>query len=259
MQAGKVIYTDEHWVTVEPVPRRVRVMAGGEFIADSKRVKLLRENRHLPVYYFPEEDVRTELLKPSDKKTKCPVKGEAPHWHVEINGRTIEDAVWGYPEPLEQAEGVRKHYAFYWNKMDRWFEEDEEIYVHPRDPYKRVDALESGRHVRIDIFGTTVAESDRPVVLFETGLPPRYYLPKADVRLDLLVPSDKRTECPYKGTASYYSVKIGDEEARDIVWYYTFPNPEVIKIKDRMCFFTEKLDEVYIDGQKLEKQKTPWS
>ncbi len=259
MQAGKVIYSNEHWIQIEPVPKRVRVMFGGDVVADSRDAKLVRENFHLPVYYFPEKDVRIDLFEKSNTQTKCPVKGQASHWSLKVGGKTAKDAVWGYPEPLEGAQKLQGHYAFYWDKMDRWFEENEEIYVHPRDPYKRLDVLESGRHVKIELFGVTVADSRNPVILFETGLPPRYYLPKTDVRLDLFEPSDKHTGCPYKGTASYNTVKVGDKEAKDIVWYYTFPNPEVIKIKDRVCFFTEKIDDVYIDGKKLEKAETPWS
>jgi uncharacterized protein (DUF427 family) len=101
--------------------------------------------------------------------------------------------------------------------MDAWFEEDEEVFVHPRDPYHRVDVLESSRHVRVSVDGEVVAETDCPMVLFETGLPPRYYIPPEDVREDVLVPSDKQTQCPYKGIASYHSVKVGDETAEDLV------------------------------------------
>ena len=113
------------------------------------------------------------------------------------------------------------------NKMDAWYEEDEQVFVHPKDPYHRVDVLESSRNVKVTVDGEVVAVTDRPKVLFETGLPPRYYIPPEDVREDILVASEKTTQCPYKGVASYYSVEAGGERVEDLVWYYPEPLPEV--------------------------------
>jgi uncharacterized protein (DUF427 family) len=219
----------------------------------------LREERYLPVYYFPIEDVRTELLEVSDRHTKCPYKGKASYWSVRVGGRVAENAVWSYGEPIPGREELKRYMAFYWDRMDAWFEEDEEVFVHPRDPYHRVDALRSSRHVRIVVAGETVAETERPVLLFETGLPTRYYLPKLDVRLDLLQPTDTTTRCPYKGKASYWSVRVGDTVAKDIVWSYPAPIPECPKIENLLCFFNEKVDAIYVDGELQEKPKTPWS
>ena len=134
--------------------------------------------------------------------------------------------------------------------MDGWFEEDEPVRVHPRDPYTRVDVLESSRHVRVELDGVTVADSRRPRILFETGLRPRYYLPLTDLRLDLLRPSDRRTECPYKGEASYFSVEVNGRRFDDVVWTYRTPLPEAQKIAGLACFYDERVD-LFLDGERV--------
>ena len=153
-----------HTLYFEDSPRRVRVKFGGETIADSKRAKLLHETGHLPVYYFPEEDVRMDLLEESDHTTYCPFKGDASYWSVRVGDEVAENAVWSYPEPIDSAPPLAGYLAFYWNKMDHWFEEDEEVFVHPRDPYHRVDVLDSSRYVRVSVNGEVIAETERPKV-----------------------------------------------------------------------------------------------
>jgi uncharacterized protein (DUF427 family) len=142
--------------------------------------------------------------------------------------------------------------------MDAWYEEDEQIFVHPRDPYHRVDILESSRHVKVRVNGEVVAETQRPKILFETGLPPRYYIPPEDVSTDALVKSEKTTRCPYKGIASYWSVEAGGERMENLIWHYSEPIPEASKIKGHLCFFNEKVD-IEVDGEKQEKPRTQWS
>jgi uncharacterized protein (DUF427 family) len=144
------------------------------------------------------------------------------------------------------------------NNIDQWYEEDEEVFVHPRDPYHRVDVLESSRHVRVSVNGEVVAETDRPRILFETGLPPRYYITPEDVREDVLKGSEKTTQCPYKGVASYYSVEAGGERVEDLVWYYPEPIAAAEGIRDHLCFFNEKVD-LEVDGEAQERPKTQWS
>ncbi len=153
---------------------------------------------------------------------------------------------------------MHDYVRFEWGAMDEWFEEDEPVYVHPRDPYKRVDILASSRHVTVRIGGVVVADSHRPHILFETGLPPRYYLPLADVRMDLLRPSDRRTQCPYKGTATYWNVLIEGTEHAGLVWTYRTPLPESQKIAGLACFYDEHV-EMTIDGQPQEQPRTPFS
>jgi uncharacterized protein (DUF427 family) len=248
----------DHALYLEKSPKRVRVVFGDETVADSRRAKLLHEAGLLPVYYFPQEDVRMELLEESDHTTHCPFKGDASYWSVRVGERVAENAVWGYPEPIDSCPPIAGLVAFYWNKMDEWYEEDEQVFVHPKDPYHRVDVLESSRHVTVKVNGEVVAETDRPRILFETGLPPRYYMPSEDVRGEALAASEKTTQCPYKGVASYYSVEAGGGRVEDLVWYYPEPLPEVEKIKGHLCFFNEKVD-LEVDGEEQERPRTQWS
>ena len=247
-----------HTLYFEDSPRRVRVVFNGETVADSKRVKLMHETGLLPIYYLPEEDVWTDLLEETDHTTHCPFKGDASYWSVRVGDRVAENAVWSYPEPLEGAPPIAGYLAFYWRMMDNWYEENEEVFVHPRDPYHRVDVLESSRHVKVTVNGEVVAESERPKILFETGLPPRYYIPPEDVREEVLVESEKSTGCPYKGTASYWSVESGGERAEDVVWYYPEPISAVEKVRGHLCFYNEKVD-LEVDGEAQERPATRWS
>jgi uncharacterized protein (DUF427 family) len=249
----------DYKITFEASPRRVRVKFNGETIADSTRAHLLFETRHLPVYYFPRADVRMDKLTPTDHHTFCPYKGTASYWTIRVGDKVSENAVWGYPESYDEVAAMQDFVAFYWDRVDGWYEEDEEIFVHPRDPYKRVDAIASSRHVEVIVGGEVVADTRRAKFLFETRLPTRYYIPPEDVRMDLLVPSDKATQCPYKGKARYYSVKAGGKEYPDIVWYYPEPIPECPKIKGHLAFFNEQVDEIRVDGVAVPKPLTPWS
>jgi uncharacterized protein (DUF427 family) len=241
-------------ILFEDSPRRIRGVLAGETVVDSTRVKLLHEHGHLPIYYFPREDVRLDLLEPTDHHTRCPWKGEAAYWSIRVGDQLAENAVWGYPDPLDDAPPLADYVAFYWGKLDTWYEEDEEAIVHPRDPYHRVDVLQSSRHVVVRVGGEVIADSTRPVALFETGLPTRWYLPESDVRMDLLEPSDKRTGCAYKGFASYWSLR--DEE--DLVWTYRSPRRGMEEITDLLCFFNERVD-LSVDGVVEERPETQWS
>ena len=254
------VYSDPgHWVHVSDSPRHVRVFFGGETIVDSKRVKLVREAEVLPIYYFPKEDVRADLFTPSEHKTECPIKGEAAYWSLRVGGKSAENAAWSYLDPMLSAAAIKEHFAFDWPKMDKWMEEDEEIFKHARDPFKRVDALPSARHVRVVINGQTIADTRRPHLLFETNHPVRYYIPQEDVRMDLLVASSTTSRCPYKGPASYWSVKVGDDTFADLVWGYMDPIPECPKIKGLLCFFHERGCDVYVDGELVPRPKTKWA
>lgn len=248
-----------HWVHVSESPRHVRVIFNGEILADSRHAKLVRETDVLPVYYFPQADVRGDFLAASLYKTECPYKGEASYWSVHAGGKKAENAVWSYQSPLPAAAGIANHFVFEWNKMDKWMEEDEEIFVHPRDPYKRVDVLQSSRHVKVVIAGQTIADSRRPRLLFETNHPVRYYLLEEDVRMDLLVPSVTRSRCPYKGAASYWSVRVDSQLYEDMVWGYREPIPECPKIKGLLCFFHERGADIYVDGEEIPRPQTKWA
>jgi len=245
-------------VRLEPCPRRIRVMVAGEFVADSTDAVYVFEQGHLPVYYFPRKDVRFDLLEPTTTSSHCPRKGDAVYWSVVVGDQRRTDAVWAYPTPLDSVPELADLVAFWWDRVDAWFEEDEEVFKHARDPYKRIDVLQSSRHVEVFIDGVKVADTTRPRLLFETGLPTRYYIPRLDVRADVLLPSDTTSVCPYKGTAHYHSVALPDRVATDIVWYYPAPIPEIPKIEQLLCFFNEKVD-IVVDGVAQPRPQSPWS
>ena len=166
--------------------------------------------------------------------------------------------MWSYPDPISGREDIAGYLAFYFDKLDTWYEEDDEVFVHPRSPYHRVDVLNSSRHVRIEVDGETIADTSRPRLLFETGLPMRCYIPRADVRMELLEPSDNHTQCPYKGVASYFSVRVGDRLHEDLVWTYPFPIPECPKIEGLLAFWDERVD-VFVDGELQPRPESPWA
>jgi uncharacterized protein (DUF427 family) len=243
-------------VYLEPTPKRIRVEVGGEVIADSRRAFMLHESGAQPIYYFPPEDVRSEFLEASDRHTHCPKKGDAFYYTIKAGGETVEAGAWYYPDPLPDAPAALQGLiAFYFNRMGRWREEGEEIGVHPRDPYHRVDVVATDRHIRISLNGKVLAQTSRAMALFESNLPPRWYLPLDDIRVEL-EPSDTITRCPYKGTAGYYSIDV--EGGKDLVWFYADPLPEVVRIKDLVCFFNEKVD-IELDGELQERPESPWS
>jgi uncharacterized protein (DUF427 family) len=241
----------------EDFPRRMRAILAGETVVDSRHAKLLHEHGHLPVLYVPREEVRTELLEPSDRSTRCPWKGDASYWSVRVGDRVAENAVWGYPEPLAGAPPLAGYLALYWGAMDEWLEEDEPARVHVRDPYTRVDILDSSRSVRVSLDGELLAETRRPRVVYETGLPPRWYVPAEDVRSDLLEDSDTRSGCAYKGTASYKSLRHRGEEGKDIAWYYPEPSRDAERLRDLLCFWNERVD-IEVDGEAAERPITHW-
>ena len=249
---------DARRYVLEPSPRRVRVRLGGEFVADSTETQLLFETGKLPVYYFPKRDVRLELLSDSGRDGVDEVKGQTARFSLRVGGKVAEDAAWCCRGNSVAGPDLGDLIAFDWNKMDAWFEEDDEVFVHARDPYHRVDVVDSSRHVEISIEGVKVADSRRPMMLFETGLPTRFYLPKLDVRLELLEPSEGHSACPYKGTASYFGVRLEDRLFENIVWCYETPIPEIPKIAGRLCFFDEKVD-VTLDGSRQVRPRTRWS
>ncbi|MGN6168069.1 MAG: DUF427 domain-containing protein [Solirubrobacteraceae bacterium] len=238
---------------LEPTPKRIRVQLGGETIADSRRAMLLHESGLQPIYYFAPDDVRADLLEPSDRHTHCPKKGQASYFTLRVGERVVAHGAWYYPDPIADAPPIKDLIAFYWDRMDRWLEEDEEVGVHPRDPYHRIDVLQSDRHVRVSLDGRLLAETRRAVALFESSLPARWYIPREDVIADL-EPTDTVTRCPYKGTASYYSA-AGVE---DLIWHYEDPLPEAGRIKGLLCFFNEKVD-LELDGESQDRPETPWS
>jgi uncharacterized protein (DUF427 family) len=247
--------TSRGLVRTEQGLKRVRAYLAGELVADSTRPVLVWEWPYYPVYYLPVADMRAELI-PAGATEHSPSRGEAQLYHVKVATATAEAAARRYPgSPLEQ---LRDLIRIDWDAMSEWFEEDEPVYTHARDPHTRVDILASSRHVRVEVDGVTVADSRQPRILFETGLPPRYYLPLTDVRMDLLRPSATQSHCPYKGTAGYWSVDTGRQLHEDIVWIYRTPLPESQKIAGLACLYNEKVD-LYLEDAAQERPRTHFS
>jgi uncharacterized protein (DUF427 family) len=230
---------------IEPGEKRIRTYLGGELVADTRHPLLVWEVPYYPTYYFPASDVTSELLEPEDGFSHSPSRGDAATYAIRAGGKLAVGAALRYEQsPIEE---LRDRIRIEWDAMDAWFEEDEEVYTHPRDPHRRVDILASSRHVRVEVDGTAIAESASPRLLFETGLTVRFYLPKPHVRMDLLELSDTVTHCPYKGQAQTWSVRVGDRLHEDLAGSYPTPLPESERIGGLIAFYNEKV-ELFVDG-----------
>ena len=241
---------------VEPALKRVRIMLGGQVVADTTHAAYVWENPSYPQYYIPLGDVAPGALTETGATSHWPGRGTATHFSVHGGDRVADDAAWCFRDsPLED---LRERVRFDWWAMDAWFEEDEEVFVHPRSPYTRVDIMRASRPVRIEVDGVVVAETTHPTFLFETGLPRRTYIPKLDVRMDRLEPTDSLTMCPYKGTARYWSVRAGAGLHRDLAWSYDAPFRESAPIAGLVAFYDEKVD-VFLDGELQARPRTHFS
>jgi uncharacterized protein (DUF427 family) len=239
---------------VEPAPRRVRAFLGGRMVLDTTRALYVWEWPHYPQYYVPVEDVVTGVLVDEGHEEKLH-RGTARRHGLVVGEAVRPGCAHVYGD--DAVEAVRGTVRFDWDALDAWFEEDERVYVHPRDPYSRVDALRSTRKVTVELEGTVLAESTSPVMVFETGLPTRYYLNRTDVEFRHLVASGTVTACPYKGTTSeYWSVRLGDTTYPDLAWSYGFPTAQLQAIAGLIAFYNEKVD-VFLDGERLARPDAP--
>jgi uncharacterized protein (DUF427 family) len=221
-----------HRIFFADYPRRLRAVIGDRVVLDTTRAKLLYETGIKPVPYVPLDDFDAELLERTDHGTHCPFKGDASYWTVRAGDRVEENAVWAYENPLPAASWLAGHAALYSDKVDAWFVEEEPVLGGLRDPYHRVDVHESSRPVTVTAGGRVIARSARPKLLFETGLPPRVYVPRADVVAGVLEPTATRTICPYKGEASYWSVA----GIADAAWSYETPLAEAAGVQGHVSF-----------------------
>jgi uncharacterized protein (DUF427 family) len=241
---------------VEPVPRRVRAMLGGRIVVDTTRALYVWEWPGYPQFYIPVADVAPGVLVDEDHPLR--LKRGTARRHAVRAGETLRPAaarVYGADAIAGLADTVR----FEWDALDSWFEEDEQVFVHPRNPYTRVDALRSSRTVRVELEGVLLAESSSPVLVFETGLPTRYYFDRTDVRFEHLEPTDTVTACPYKGrTTGYWSVRIGDAVHTDLAWCYGFPTAALLPVAGLVAFYNEKTD-IAIDGEPIPRPVTHFS
>jgi len=249
-------HTTRGRIRTEPGSKRVRAYLGGELVADTTRPLLVWEVPYYPAYYFPLADVRAELLEPDGGVAHSPSRGDGRTFTVTAGREEAPRAALHYADsPIAELRGMIR---LDWGAMEAWFEEDEQVYTHPRDPYTRVDILPSSRHVRVEVDGVTIAESTSPWLLFETGLPVRYYLPKTHVRMDLLAATDRASHCPYKGQAEWWSVRAGGRVHDDLAWSYRTPLPESQRVAGLIAFYDEKVD-VYVDGVRQERPVTKFS
>ena len=244
--------------TTEPSPKWVRAFVDDIPVVDSRNVMLFFEP-YYPKYFFPQSDVRMDLLEPSETRDPEDPRGEKIYWHLRAGDGLRKDAAFTYRQPPtpDQAD-MSAFISFRWDALDAWFEEDDQVYVHPRNPYTRVDIARSSRHIRVSIGETELANTRRPVLLWETRLPTRYYIPRADVRTEHLRLSETVTQCPYKGTAETYSIVVGDRIYQDHAWSYPFPIPDCAKIEGLICFYSEKVD-ITEDGVLLPRPQSRWS
>jgi uncharacterized protein (DUF427 family) len=225
----------QHKILFSPFPRRVRATFADETLFDTDSAMLLHESNILPALYVPVADVRLDLLTKTDHSTHCPYKGDASYWTITAGGRSSENSVWGYETPVEGAPWLEGYVAMYWEQLDHWFDEDEEVFGHLRDPYHRVDVRPTGRRVRVSQGGQVIAETTAAQVLSETGFPNRYYVPSADVRTDLFEKSQTTTHCPYKGDSEYWTL-VGEHSVDDIAWSYPTPFDEASRVADHWSF-----------------------
>jgi len=235
--------------TVQPSPRWVRAYFNGLVVADSREMVLFFE-RPYPNYFFPKRHVRMEYLHKSDTLEYREGRGETEFWHLEVDGKRCENAALSH-----RGHGVGDYLTFKWDAIDRWLEEEEEIFVHARNPYHRIDAVPSSRHIEVYVDGIEVAASRKPVLLFETDLPTRYYLPREDVRMELLEKTATVTRCPYKGIAQTFGVRIAEKFNADFAWSYPAPIAACVNIKNLICFYNEVVD-ISEDGALLSRPAT---
>lgn len=247
--------TERGRVRVQQGHKRVRGFVHGVPVFDTTRPVLVWEVPYYPAYYVPIDDVVAELV-PSNETRHSLSGGDADILDLRVGDVTVPSAGLRYADSLIPE--LRGLVRFEWGALDEWFEEDEPIYTHPRDPYTRVDVLASSRHVRVVVDGLAAAESSAPRILYETGLPPRYYLPLTDVRMDLMQQSETRSHCPYKGEASYWSLVVEGRRYEDFLWGYRSPFPESQKIAGLGCFYNEKVD-LHVDGVLLDRPRTKFS
>jgi uncharacterized protein (DUF427 family) len=241
---------------VEPVPRRVRATFAGHVVLDTTRAIYVWEWPNYPQFYVPLEDVNRDLLVDEDHAQHVH-RGNTQLYALASGDRSVASAVRVYVDSV--VDGLAGTARFEWSALDSWFEEDEEVFVHPRSPYNRVDALRSTRPVRVELDGVVLAESASPVMVFETGLPTRYYLNQTEVDFSHLRKSDTVTSCPYKGeTSNYWSVQVGDTLHPDLAWSYDFPTRQLLPIAGLISFYNEKVD-ITLDGERLARPVTHFS
>jgi uncharacterized protein (DUF427 family) len=236
----------EHLLFVEPLRRRMRVRFADEWLADSEDVLLLHEPGRYPVAYFPLADIGSDVLAPEDRVTTHGELGDMQWYTVSAGDRQAPHAAWRHTALPSYATDLADRVAFAWRAMDGFYEEDERIVGHAADPYHRIDIRDTSRHLVVRDGDRVIADSSKPVVLYESGFAPRWYVPRDDIDESELKPVDGQTFCPYKGLADYYTVG----EHKRAAWYYPDAWTEVVRVRNLVSFEPDKLD-VWLDGERL--------
>ncbi len=238
----------KHKLLFSPFPRRIRGVLAGQTVVDSERAMLLHESNIFPVLYFPITDVSMAHLTATDRSTHCPFKGDASYWTIAVGNTVAENAAWAYESPIEAASWLQGYLSIEWNRLDHWYDEDDEIFGHIRDPYHRVDARPTSRHFRVHIDGHLVADTTNAFVVSETGAPNRHYIPAVDVRTDEFDRSETTTHCPHKGDSVYWHHR--QTEAQDVAWSYPTPLEEATRVAGYWCFDGPGVELTRIEGQR---------
>jgi uncharacterized protein (DUF427 family) len=239
-----------------PVPRRIRAVLNGNVVLDTTAARYVWEWEHYPQYYVPVVDIDPAVLVDEHHEQQLS-RGTARRYGLAVGEVSRPAALRVYGDDARF--GLNGLARFEWDALDAWYEEDEQVFVHPRDPYTRVDALRSTRHVRVEVGGTVLAESASPVLVFETGLPTRYYLNRSEVDFTHLIPTGTVTACPYKGTTSgYWTARVDSGTHPDIAWSYDFPTRQLLPVAGLVAFYNEKVD-VFLDGERLVRPTTHFS
>ena len=246
---NRILAIDSGSVYSEPWPRRMRAELNGRTVLDSTGGVIVYRTGSFPSHYFPIADFDPVALEPAG----ADVDGRQ-RWTLRVGGRLAEAAVQGPTDDLAAlgaASPVREFATLDFGAVDRWFEEDEPLYAHIRDPYHRVDVRASHRRVQARLGDTILCDSGRPKMLFETALPTRFYVPFADVALQYLTLSDTISECPYKGDGQHWNVTVGDITVKDAAWSLPHPLPEGLAAAEHVCFYNDRV-EVTVDGLRLQ-------
>ncbi|MEU6709389.1 DUF427 domain-containing protein [Streptomyces wuyuanensis] len=239
---------------VEPVPRRIRGLVGGRVAFDTRRALYVWEWQAYPQFSIPLGDLVDGALS-DDGHTEQLGPGPARRHSLQVGPEVRSGAAWVWAEGAP--ERLLGTVRFEWESLDAWFEEDEPVFVHPRSPYSRVDALRSSSSVRVRLDGVVLADAPQCVKLFETGLPTRYYLDRMHVDLLRLRRSDTVTRCPYKGTtSSYWSFDSDVATHEDIAWAYDFPTIHANRIAGMVAFHNDDVD-LYVEGTLLPRPADP--
>ncbi len=243
---------------IEPAPRRVRGYLAGRTVFDTVRAMYVWESPRYPQYYIPLADIDASVLRDEDHPQRLRL-GPARRYGLHVDAPEVNrpGVVRIYGD--DATEGVAGAARFEWDALDAWYEEEEQVFVHPRNPYTRVDALRASRHVVVELGGVVLAESHAPVLVFETGLPTRYYVDRSCVDFSRLVPNTTRTACPYKGrTSEGWDAHAGGMVVPDAAWTYAFTTAALQPIAGLVAFLNEHTD-VTVDGRRLVQPVTPFS